>query len=290
MEKNIVSESVDVPKSSALKYLGLFFVVLILIGTFFDQQIAEMAYGHGKVFAKFFEIFGEAPVFIGLILALAYFARMADRSKVLGKIQLVVNGILGYALSFGYSLILISYSKSEFGEGSNGAIGGSDYIIAVFIAIAIFGVILYLLNRYTKDQLARFKSVMILLIILFFVENLGVQLIKYVWGRPRFWSVHSGVNEFVPWYHINGPAASNEFRSFISGHTANSFVMIALYIFPKAENQALRNKLLVFAITWGCLTGLSRVLLGQHYLTDVTFGGVFTILAFFGLKKLLKIK
>lgn len=277
-------------KNKTVRNVGLFFILLITIGTFFDQQIAEAAYGHGKIFAKFFEVFGEAPAALGLITAFSYFVRTANKEKLAGKFQMVINFLLGAAFSYWYSLIVISYSKSKFGSGSHASIGGMDFVIAAFLAVAIFGVLLYTMSRYTKEELARLKMVMILLIVLFFVENIGVQVIKNIWGRPRFWSVERGLNEFVPWYIISGPAASNEFKSFISGHTANSFVMIALYVFPKVEHQELRNKLLLFGVTWGCLTGLSRVLLGQHYLTDVTFGGVFTILAFFGLKKLLKVK
>lgn len=264
--------------------------ILIVIGTLYDEQIAVAAYGQAHLFAKFMEIFGEAPFFVGLVGVFAFFARMADFSTIKGKIVKIVDTIFGAFFSFGYGLVLMSYARSEFGGSSNAAVGGIDYVIAVIIGVALFGGIYYFFNRIERANLERHRKTAWLIVALLVVEIVGVQLIKTLWGRPRFWSVSNGDASFVPWYIISGPAKSNMYKSFISGHTANAMMMIALYLFPKPENQSLRNKLLVFGLVWGALVGLSRVFLGQHYLTDVTFGGVFTIIAFFGLKKLLKVK
>lgn len=277
-------------KNKTIQAMLVVFGLLIIVGTFFDQQIAIASYGKAHAFAKFFEIFGEFPFFLGLISAIVYFFTLADFSKTSGKIYKILNLVLGIFFSVAYGLILISYARSEFGGGSNAAVGGVDYAIAAVLGLIIFSAIAYGFSKIQRDKLRSYRQVAWLMIALVVVELIGVQAIKNIWGRPRFWSVNNGDTSFVPWYVISGPAESNMFKSFISGHTANAFMMIFLYVIPSPDNQQLRNKLLTFGLVWGSMTGLSRVLLGQHYLTDVTFGGVFTILAFFTLKKLLKVK
>jgi len=81
-------------------------------------------------------------------------------------------------------------------------------------------------------------------------------LLKNTIKRPRPADSHPGANPLV--------VPSDKF-SFPSGHTAAAFVMASLLdcFFPAVA---------VFAYSWAFLIGISRVLIGVHYPTDILAG------------------
>ena len=83
------------------------------------------------------------------------------------------------------------------------------------------------------------------------------------------------------WYQIAGPAASEEFKSFPSGHTANGFLMIIFTLFIPVEKSSIIKWFTAFAIIWGSCVALSRVILGAHFLSDVIVGGYIAVILFY---------
>ncbi len=101
-------------------------------------------------------------------------------------------------------------------------------------------------------------------------------VLKEVSGRPR--PVHvkefGGSAEFRPWYRFDGPCQSN--CSFVSGEVSSSMTLIA----PASLLPAPYNAVAIagaFAFTIG--TGYLRMSFGGHFLTDVLFAMLFTLLA-----------
>jgi len=94
------------------------------------------------------------------------------------------------------------------------------------------------------------------------------------------------IDQFKYWFQVSGLAAGEEFKSFPSGHTANAFVMLAYCMFVPYFKKIKANYFIAFALIWGGLVALSRVVLGAHFLSDVLVGGYITTVTFYVLNRI----
>ncbi len=89
--------------------------------------------------------------------------------------------------------------------------------------------------------------------------------------RPIHVEVFGGTAPFQPFYKADGDCEKN--CSFPSGETAASFWTMA----PAAlAPPPLRGVAVAAAILFGAATGLSRMAVGAHFLSDVLFSGLLT--------------
>lgn len=81
-------------------------------------------------------------------------------------------------------------------------------------------------------------------------------------------------------FHIIGRILSGH-NSFPSGHTTTAFTMLFIIVFINATNAEHKNQraLVCLCSITACLTGLSRVALGAHWLGDVVLGAFIGIFA-----------
>lgn len=281
--------------------VGCSIVILMIIGTVWDFNITDSLNGSGHYFARFFEIFGEFPSLIGPAIGMAYFVATNKIQNKAGRvIAYILQVAVGMLFAFVAFFAIAGYLKPENGN-SNGSVGTVGMIVCLIIAIAVFSGLVVAFRKMSDETLKSFRNAALLMIIMSLMTNIGINLIKVVWDRPRYWFIMeygaaTGIG-FRPWYVISKlpdvlpeGVSSNAFKSFPSGHTANAFLMLNLTLFfNPIKNKKAYNIAFYFAIVWGACTGLSRLMIGQHFLTDVTVGGAFTIIAFLALKKVLKV-
>jgi membrane-associated phospholipid phosphatase len=100
---------------------------------------------------------------------------------------------------------------------------------------------------------------------------LFVMLFKYLWGRVRFYQLSEDYSDYTPWYVPNGPSEGD--YSFPSGHTAAAWMLLPLLIFVKDRrwNDPVRIATTLGVVSWGLLIPYTRVLVGDHYASDVLF-------------------
>jgi lipid A 4'-phosphatase len=109
-------------------------------------------------------------------------------------------------------------------------------------------------------------------------------LLKENWGRPRPNSVQqfAGTANYQPWWHPSDACKRN--CSFVSGEASQAFWTIApaslapLQVRPLAVGGA---------VLFGTAVGALRVIFGRHFVTDIVFAGLVTILVVVALYRLL---
>jgi membrane-associated phospholipid phosphatase len=164
----------------------------------------------------------------------------------------------------------------------------SASLIAGLFSIGLFFLVIYALRKISYDKFRSMRKTGLLLVLFVILEMVLVNVVKVIWGRPRMRIIES-YEQFTKWYEIVGPAADNNFKSFPSGHTANGFVTIAIPL-VLSHFKLNRKWVLPVCLTWGSLVALSRVVLGAHFLSDVTVGAYISILIYFTLESIIKPK
>jgi membrane-associated phospholipid phosphatase len=117
---------------------------------------------------------------------------------------------------------------------------------------------------------------------------LSLELLKNFFDRPRYRTVvlgYEGVG-FEPWYKPFAGAdtymaeyglPSSEFRSFPSGHSLFSNLTMCIlpslaWVFPKLKDKQLH--LFLGGLVFSLIIMFTRMILGAHYLSDVSAGAM----------------
>lgn len=108
-------------------------------------------------------------------------------------------------------------------------------------------------------------------------------LLKNLFIRPRPYEVDAGI--------INKITAVGD--SFPSGHSVSATIIVCFilyYIWSRYNNRVIRSISIVLSILFIIFVGLSRMYLGQHYLSDIlagiAFGVVYSIFGIVSYKKI----
>ena len=135
---------------------------------------------------------------------------------------------------------------------------GDGIVVGIFIFILLF-------IKYRYAIIASISGVFAIIV----VQSFKKYLIPDV-DRP--WRFFKGVHElyFVP------DVVSHTSHSFPSGHTTTGFLIFFIFALI-VKNKMLKFLFLIFAV----LIGYSRIYLSQHFLNDVYFASIFSILISF---------
>ncbi len=249
--------------------------ILIIVGTFYDYQITSKFNGHLLLYGRFFEIMGDLPVTVGLSLIATYYSSLIMKKpskyfKILGVLLVIISVFLSSII-----FIVIFKYLNPVGGHSSGPISNPYKFVSLILGTMFLTYFILVLNKISYIELKKYKKLVLFALTMILTVLIGTNIIKIISGRPRFWLISEGQEEFRKWYYINPFASGNEYMSFISGHTANAMLMILITLIPTQFVTRNKRKLLIFAISWGILTGASRIFSGQHFLTDVTFAILF---------------
>jgi hypothetical protein len=88
------------------------------------------------------------------------------------------------------------------------------------------------------------------------------------------------------------PGTPGRGKSFPCGHCSMGFYFIVLYYFYKHRNRKIAYSILGFSLIYGTLIGISRMVQGGHFASDVLWAGGFTFLTaqllYYGILKIPK--
>ena len=263
-----------------------FFVITFVLGTFLDEQVSQAIFSRDNTFGLLVSSIGTLPGYL-----LFSFIGGGFLSIALKKQYRIIYTVIFYILCTTCFGLTIYFAGKEF-FGANGFYNPSikwvGYVIVVPFASGMTYLGYYLFNKTER------KGVWIILLIsaffIFMALVPGVTLLKSIFHRPRYRSLTLyEVIDFHKWYQpcknykdlmsITG-LTSEEFKSFPSGHAGGSaltliFALLVPYFVKDTEK--LQLPLIYGGFVWVILVSFSRILVGAHFLSDVSMGAILTV-------------
>ncbi|MFW9971829.1 MAG: phosphatase PAP2 family protein [Candidatus Odinarchaeota archaeon] len=251
---------IEKPKKSMITKLLLIiiitWVILAVIFGFTDLGISIAVVNENSAWGIFGRDYGEAPGYILIAIALAILIGSFNKNKNKQKIPAYVIIAIGIVL-----LIL-------------GLVFNASDLILYGGSISLC-LILFLFITFKKDWQNYRKISAVIIILAVLNPLLFVQITKVLCGRIRFVNlITPGYTNYTPWFLPPGPISSG--RSFPSGHTSMSFMLLPGLILVKDRKMIdpIRIITTILILGWAVFVGLSRIVLGAHYASDVLFSGM----------------
>ena len=280
-------------KNRKLYYIALApFVLGIIFGSFFDLEINQALYTPGNAFGLGFAAFAPWIGYGFLVVMCGFFHRFAIKEKnILLKIGFFALSSAGLVVS-----IKLSADKVTSINGFN----CPDWTWLWIIVVAILFIPLFFLgDRYGKKT--EDKTILWIMVILagfMLIELVPIaQLLKNVMRRPRYRVLAEGLFDFnatfkrwwepfTDYSRIKGlykdyPSFSEQFKSFPSGHASVAALLIfglpyLSFIEPNLKGK--ENLLFGMGLGFTILMTFSRMTVGAHYLSDVSFGAFLMVI------------
>lgn len=153
-----------------------------------------------------------------------------------------------------------------------------EYGPAPALVLAILSLILFIAS-FRVTHLLRFRRVTLFIVLLMILgPGLIVNAVfKDHWGRPRPREVveFTGYETFLPVW-TRGTAGQG--RSFPSGHASMGFFWLAPYFILRPVSPAWSFRFFWLGISFGLIMGISRIIQGGHFASDVLWSGGFVYL------------
>lgn len=253
------------------------FIILIVIASLYDLQIANAINIGNNAFSTIFDAIGRIPAttasMVGASMVMASINK--DKSLILAFKIISIVGPCVYSLYHTYETIYESLES--------------------LIAVGIVSIFLIFVFIFTYKKLSNYENKKLLFFIGLFLVSIvcGTSLValifKKIMARPRYnfiidnptlvsfknwWQSSRDVKEVL----VSQGIDSEMFKSLPSGHSVDSWCLTMLWLIPvfftKKNNQL---SLFIVGVIFGVLVMFSRMLCGAHFLSDVVFGAMITL-------------
>ena len=251
--------------------------VSLAVASFFDLRIDIALHDTAGFLPNWFAETGETPAELLPAVAAAVLAKCFS-NKWLKALSAV--GCVGAGGFFGDYVGRRLFADTAFRTGY-GVLFGVGLSLALLFAIRFIPV---------REEL---KKPLVLLSLAGLcacgLASLLTDGMKALWGRVRFRDLGPKYAEFTPWYVINGNTGAH---SFPSGHTGGAAMSYLLMGLPYVSKTFRRRAALCFyaAFAYTVTVAATRLIMGAHYLSDVTVGGTLSftcvLLALFVFEKI----
>ena len=239
----------------------------LLAALFWDLELDKILNNPEDIFSIWFQNTGEIPSRLicpiaGTVLFYTYKTKLEQAAGLI----ICLSG----SAYFGY------YIGKYFFIEENRMLFSIIYGLGFGIVCLILGQLINVPDKYRE----LIRKAAILGIIVMFLQLAVVEGLKYLWGRVRFRDLIAAgsYDAFTPWYKING---INGNKSFPSGHTAGAGMSYLIMLLPYISDKWKNRTQICFwtAFIYTSVVAFTRLVMGAHYLSDVTAGGIisFTI-------------
>ncbi len=266
--------------------ITIFSVLLVMfaIFTFTDLSISKAIFNIDSLYGKFFEAFGEMPgLAVGVFCLGILIVHRDTTNKTKSLISLIGYGVLMIFLALMSGIMGIHYIVEDM---------TMRFIIGGGIGILLIIASLFVASKIDCKNKSIIIKVAIIGLLLTAVALIGINVIKPIVGRLRFRNMVEPYEYFTSWYVIQaeklnvipGVLTGEAYKSFPSGHTANATIIVWITLLPllftKLRNKRTVRIIKIIAFAFVFMVAISRVIMGAHFATDVTFGAAFTISSF----------
>lgn len=244
--------------------LTVFLLIALIFATFFDYQIAHSLYNKQSIVSKIVDILAELPTYLMMTLfsATLYVTRNKDGSflsafsAVLGIISMIFFGFLtGYTLLFNMNL----YSP--------------PLIYASAIGVCVCALVL---SRIAADKsMVTIRKISKIGLLSFFSTVAIILVLHFCFERIPYIRIDNSINIYTPWYQFVflPDVLSYEVRTFPSltmGIASMTFMMNQISeVVVKYQQKKLI--LMIITLSWIFIVGISQIIMGEAYLSDVIF-------------------
>lgn len=259
--------------------IGGLLCILMVIGSFFDFQISTQLFNMDSLFGMLLASYGQLPAMLCVSVAGMLLIKISKGQK---KIVVILSYLFGILFNI-FAIMGITMDPMLY-------IPHMSIVLSVMIAVIIVGVIDFIMWKLTQNaNREQVKKVIILFLGVMFLEIIIINVIKIPWGRPRMRMITAQNQVFQPWWVIGSSMkdhlmslgiAAEEFKSFPSGHSANAACAMMLGVLPVIcqRLKGKENLLSFIGIMLTLTVAFSRIIMGAHFLTDVTVGMSVTFL------------
>lgn len=272
-------------KKNGMIIIGII-IACMAIGSFADYQISTAIFNIDSWFGKILAAYGQLPTSLGFVVASTLMIMATEKRMKLTTILSYVGGALLIAMGvFMACLEPTMYIK----EVPTPVLT----VITLAIIVGVDAFVIRLVKGANREDIKRFVKFAFFVIVL---QTLVINIVKVPWARPRmrmiavtpeaafqpWWVIGSGMKETLM---ATAGIAAEEFKSFPSGHTgcATSLVVISMLPTISRRLEGKENTLFWVGIIFGLVVAFSRIIMGAHFLTDVTVGFSITcLMAFLG--------
>lgn len=254
-------------------------IVGLILGGVFDKDMSKALYvdtnleGFGLILSNYLFVLFYFTVVI--VASVGFFVSYKKPTKIFIPMLILIVGAVGF---FSYKAFKELY-QLELVYGKTLAIALCILILSALFVLGIF-IGYKLTTKYDNEQL--FKYVLLYTVIALVTELLMAG-IKYFWSRPRPLAVFGGLGEYRnfwiihPFESLTTSVAKEYYKSFPSGHVSGVIMILpALLLYTKLnkkfDNDLSRRLILVAVGIIALLTGLSRIMCGKHFLSDISAG------------------
>ncbi len=244
-----------------LLIIVIVWAILAIIFGFTDLELSKAVVDENSAWGIFGRDYGEVPGYALIAIALATFLGSFNDNLNLQKIPAYISIIVGIFF------IIFASGKTDFYTGWS----------------LIVPMIFYIIFTWNKDWKS-YRNLAGIVSLLAIINPLTfVQIVKIFWGRVRFRDLTPGFTDYTPWFLPQGITGN---RSFPSGHTAMGWMFLPLLIMliDRKTMDYIKISFSFLIFGWGIFVGLSRIVIGAHYASDVLFStgmaSVITILLY----------
>ena len=242
---------------------------LLAVGGVFDLDIANVVYQPENIIAQILQCVGYLPpfLFVGSTFAVLFFlVKQEDEKRTLKKVAsgalvAVTYFVFGWMMSG--EILTVAWQRALVGLGG---------------ALVLSPLTLLFYRGRKEEDLKRFEIFLIFASIVCVISSLvTINVVKFLWGRIRYREMIADgdvfFENFMPWYRPAGFSLHGH-HSFPSGHTCSATNLLALCALGEVFPQKERNSGLVAFVVGMCIfvMAYSRLVLGAHFLSDVTAG------------------
>ena len=264
------------------------FVITFIVGSFIDEQLNAVLFSRDNPFGLTMSAIGTIPGYgIFAIIGGGFFALFFKKEyKLIFRLMFIALSVACLGLG-------TYFSGREF-FGPNGFYHQGWNIYGYLIALPIMLALEYLgfvLGR--KSDNPNLWLVYVIMMVAIFLSLIpGVTALKSIFHRPRYRLLDLTGLQFYPWWKPcknykdllatfeSLGVTKEEFKSFPSGHAGATAVSLLFVTFlPFINRKYLKYQLPIFYIClgWTVLVMFTRMLVGAHFLSDVSMGILLTL-------------